>query len=502
MYAGPLFLSIELVPEITEDLGDGNTITAEIGKYNHLISNILSTTPVYYKSNFEGTAIPNNTEVETIYANFDLTIDEVIGIVTNPDINYTIIPNDDPSSIYENPDSAYVVVASNDLNQVLLIYRLKKEHREDIQIVALIGGTSYFMFDSKTGWNQEFVDLYKDTGYLFQATAVSSAEGIEVGLENHLLSSLFSTTPFVEGQREEIVLEGDYDGESLVTKSKQVDLKVLVGQKKIPLTITFDVNEEEKKPITTPLVIEKAGTYYPNFIQGKFKKTYTSAELAAVIAANTHSDQNFIVVDENVNGFAQFLAAPAIMVTENQIMIYDVAGKDAGNVPYPAMSYEIGVGWYGVEELGDNATKYVIDPPEFLYRADIVVCGDTALNLLLDSPMTIEGDGFSYVYSLASRASVEATQALEINQEFYEHELEGTYNGNTFYVDNIYDHIYAEQDSKTIQVVLDMKDALETDKRIPIAISFSAPSENVAEVSYDEGYDACEQETIDLLDDI
>lgn len=135
-------------------------------------------------NNYKGTAVPNTGIVENVYFNTNLSIEEVMGLVsqiTFTDMNYFW---------------GYMVLNTSDNQQCIMI---QKEGDTFVRIIAtsdeLEGQVT--VFDSEMGWNTEF------SGSTSFNTEVISQEGESTfGTENDKLSSLFSITPFTTSSEE------------------------------------------------------------------------------------------------------------------------------------------------------------------------------------------------------------------------------------------------------------------------------------------------------------
>ena len=136
---------------------------------------------------WQGTPVPNSGHVENVYFNTDLSVEEVVEIMSQVDLSndvYVLIMNDDSSNgiAYAKDYGKYAISDAN--------------------------GNLYF--DEAYGWtpdinpiaiNSEVIDLWN---------------GMTVGLQNDLISSLFSSTPITKVEDEELTLTGKYDGSTVV----------------------------------------------------------------------------------------------------------------------------------------------------------------------------------------------------------------------------------------------------------------------------------------------
>lgn len=136
------------------------------------------------RGGWNGTTVPNSGTVEKVYFNTNLSVDEVVNILSNLEYNMN--------------GTAYMGL-SNSTN--------------DKYIQFINSDNFYGILDSISGGfifaNTTFSDLGVDfegwkSGYIgiidFNDTAISNQDIFEIGTQNSQLSSLFSTTPFVKGE--------------------------------------------------------------------------------------------------------------------------------------------------------------------------------------------------------------------------------------------------------------------------------------------------------------
>ena len=144
-----------------------------------------------------GTTVPNEGTVEKVYLNTNLSVEEVVGLLEGIE----------KQSIMGN--TGCVVLTTN--NHLLCAL-----YNEGVWAIGdLSTGAFYFasadVGSGFTGWDSNFngvIEINEEVGNI--------VGGEEVVFQNDKLSSLISTTPFVQSEGEQITLEGDYDGSTLV----------------------------------------------------------------------------------------------------------------------------------------------------------------------------------------------------------------------------------------------------------------------------------------------
>lgn len=131
---------------------------------------------------WQGTAVPNSGYVEKVYLNTNLSVDEVVSLLSK--LNYINFVN---FIIYSDNITLAVMVLDG-------IYVISDYFTEYIYFISSNTEVGF------VGWNPDFNGTivindevsspYSANGYTF-----------EVGLQNNLLTSLFSTTPFTQSQQ-------------------------------------------------------------------------------------------------------------------------------------------------------------------------------------------------------------------------------------------------------------------------------------------------------------
>ena len=173
--------------EIVELSGeyDGNTIETEV------------------KNFYVGTAVPNTGYVENVYFNINLSVEEVVEILSKINLNF----EDNMEGIIYFGDSAIGFAKTITDDPTYLIGDLSFENVYFSSIPEEYGwGIGFY------GWKPDFNGEIK-----INSTVYPNYDIIPIGSQNNKLSSLFSTTPF------EMV--------------SGINVKELIENKKIPLNI-------------------------------------------------------------------------------------------------------------------------------------------------------------------------------------------------------------------------------------------------------------------------
>lgn len=224
--------------------------TFEVGSQNELLSSLFSTTPFTQsegetltiegdydgstlvldelpKDGWSGTAVPNTGTVESVYFNTALSKEEIIELIKPLDYvqgegyNYFLFNKSDST------DYTIIAIDNTENPTMVLIYRFNNSN------IEMIYDSDNAMEMGVTGWNSDVIYPLE-----LNYEVISTYNDISVGLQNDLLTNLFSTTPFVE------------------TKANTIDVKALIEQKKIPLEIKVNVDpfnnlEFEKTTVET-----------------------------------------------------------------------------------------------------------------------------------------------------------------------------------------------------------------------------------------------------------
>lgn len=146
-------------------------------------------------SKWQGTAVPNSGYVEKVYVNTDLSVEEVVNMVTQCGMEYSVYMYQDSAN---SGGGILFGVYDDEIAIVQMIGDLTNEPKVLFQTMKYPGNDFY-------GWNPDIVDTYKTEGILINNEVLSEMNGYQLGAENNKISSLFSITPFVEVKEKMVV---------------------------------------------------------------------------------------------------------------------------------------------------------------------------------------------------------------------------------------------------------------------------------------------------------
>lgn len=174
----------------------------------------------------KGTVVENEVDVENIYFNTYLSVEEVIKILDTIDFTY--------NERWET--DVYIVHATKQGSNVL---RIIKSPSGDYGIDGEIGNDKpiFCSIDIPEagitkGWRSDFINPQNYNNISME----TYYDGTPVGRQNDKLTDLFSTTPFIGSA----ILEGTYDGtpvEISLSEDNTIDLIQYINNGKLPLKI-------------------------------------------------------------------------------------------------------------------------------------------------------------------------------------------------------------------------------------------------------------------------
>lgn len=259
-----------------------------VGSQNSQLSSLFSTTPfvkgeepkddVFYRlaistqGGWNGTPVPNSGTVENIYFNTNLTKEQIIELckqlnyVLADGYNYFLLSNSDVSELF-------VIVTDSDTDiSEIAIAKLSNE------ITVFYDSSDIMGVGITTGWNTEI-------SYPFAVNfdTISEMSGFQIGGQNELISSLFSTTPFeyIEGGKKydiysykdneykKVLQEGDVNTESNNSNQKEeinlgsLDLTDVQGSQY--MTKNFDIDSDTYNKLLSGNCIPKLTLNFSNF---------------------------------------------------------------------------------------------------------------------------------------------------------------------------------------------------------------------------------------------
>ena len=177
---------------------------------------------------WSGVSVINMGYLENVYFNTNLSIEEVIKILNRLDYS------NEESNEYEfygvfktlTSNQLYLKIIKNGNDYLIKLYDDSGSIQANIFSTNLENG---FIGWSDIVLNDNCCIVDNNVGYFI--------DGYHYGLQNNIISSLISETPFTEIENEVVTLEGDYDGLKIEVEDTTIDVKALIEQKKIPLEI-------------------------------------------------------------------------------------------------------------------------------------------------------------------------------------------------------------------------------------------------------------------------
>lgn len=182
---------------------------------------------------WQGTTVPNSGLVETLYFNNNLSYQEVNEIIDLAELTW----------LY---GAFYFIGCINvdSKEQTLRITKAEDGYGIVFEDTIIFNGSLKAQEQAGfIGWNEEvFTTLGGNSFPLGLEVITESATYGKVGLENEKLSSIVSTTQFVEETGKTITLSGVYDGSIFnITKNDIYDVETLLNAKKLPLIVNVKI---------------------------------------------------------------------------------------------------------------------------------------------------------------------------------------------------------------------------------------------------------------------
>lgn len=187
-----------------------NKILIDTNKKIYTIEKIGAT--IKTKGKLTGTTVPNTGYVENLYFNTELSIEEVVDIIKNADLEYEYAPAESfmPIPVYMSwvscsADYNFMTIVAK--NEELGLYGIFVTSLDEDFAIVFVNETVED-FGVVAGWEEGFTGIVT-----INRDLINNNLGVDVGFKNDKLSNLFSTTPFT--QTEEIELSGEYDGSTI-----------------------------------------------------------------------------------------------------------------------------------------------------------------------------------------------------------------------------------------------------------------------------------------------
>lgn len=226
-------------------------------------------------ANWKGTAVPNSGYVENVYLNTALSIEEVVGIVRNANLELV------------TEEQMYIIISDvNDTNTLVLSYAMLDGN--EYCLIANIGGGEFnTLFQNIPNELEDFVGWKPNVNNIVEINEnVSNVyNGFSVGAENNKLSDLFSITPFTQIEDKNILMHPyNEDG----TANKDVNL--------YPRTKVGNLLASNGGKFTMPNVVYKDGSLYESNADG-------SANTEKPIEVGISEEQVNTLIDNKITGW-------------------------------------------------------------------------------------------------------------------------------------------------------------------------------------------------------
>ena len=340
------------------------------------------------KSGWKGTTVPNAGVVDKIYFNTQLSVEEVVAICDQ----LSFIPYQEESGVTV---SLYGIGGSIEQQYDLEIVRF--DGLAPTPVYLIVSGmlfspdnpTPYFVSADLSAMIG--VPIVGWTGFnevTLGFEVVSVFDGLPVGTQNNIISSLASITPIVYDEGTPYVLAGEYDGAPITEKKVGVlDIKTLLEEKKLPLSIDF-------KPITESLTVKENGTYTPGMlVTGNFRKTYNAEDFAPFIEGR--ADTTIDIVGNSSVSWDNIISLSIgnYGVLETITVFTPTAFCQYRFKPNDSMPT---VGWYELN-LVTLAMTATSTPPTFEVPLSAINATPELLNVLLTDVETTQSVGFDSV---------------------------------------------------------------------------------------------------------
>ena len=179
---------------------------------------------------WQGTAVPNNEMVNTIYINNKLSAEEIFKVI-------------DTSAGAEGGKCIF----ADETEKIMVIYYLfGSDEDEKVYLLAIGNENTEEIYQYGVAWS--LTNGYQITDMGNGTTLIESFEVNSINISPHDttgITSLFSITPFTQ-DNEVIELSGEYDGNKInITDNGVIDIEEMIGEKKIPLKVNVNIPTPE-----------------------------------------------------------------------------------------------------------------------------------------------------------------------------------------------------------------------------------------------------------------
>ena len=297
------------------------------------------------------TVVPSEGYIEKVYVNTALSNEEVTEILSQ--LTYY------PMNSYHGFDGDILFINNNRVGLFV-----ERQYTGTIRLYGHCQSTNddiYGLLWSNTdGWEQTFVNEHNSTLVINDTVSASNiTEALNwtnyyeytasVGTQNELLAELFSITPFTKEEKT-FKFAGNYDGSTVtMTENGVVDIKALLDEKKLPLTVTVDV----KGGANVTTVGGWEGTAVPR--EGKVEKVYINNNLSVEevvslvrdVCLNKIIEEGYVDITTSSDDYDDNIYINAGLNDDNTIRYLSIKVPDYdGDLFYYDMDYpEDSSGW-------------------------------------------------------------------------------------------------------------------------------------------------------------
>lgn len=214
----------DAIAEIKENTYTKTEVDSKLKDFDSTNYAVLVGQETVISGSWVGTAVPNTGMVENVYFNTNLSIEEVVSVLSN--VTHTMMTDSIsvyPIAKYKRPDDSgiYYQIVSMKLNDEYHIFEF--EDGEKYFSSTINNDTGFPFTFPNEGWYPEF------DGVIEINSEVSNDDDASFGvfgLENDKLSSLISTTPFVQSSGEEVTTLYQMNADGTLNKDKPIKIAI------------------------------------------------------------------------------------------------------------------------------------------------------------------------------------------------------------------------------------------------------------------------------------
>lgn len=217
-----------------------NTYTKQETKdlINNAKPNIDFARLVGYEKNWQSTVVPNDAYVEKVYFNSNLTVDEVVNILSTltyyqtPFLRFPIYP-----ILFSATGSPVVFAVRADMGEKGIVYEINIAY----DLANSVYDRIFLSYEAEVS-----AGFYKSECNINE-NVINDYSGIPIGIENSKLKSLVSTTPFEgETQLYELNADGTINKDNPINigdNNEQIDYNELINKPIIPTKVSELTND-------------------------------------------------------------------------------------------------------------------------------------------------------------------------------------------------------------------------------------------------------------------